>query len=189
MKTTTEDITLSLGLDDATLSPECTSTLIDLWLELQMTAVESVQAPTPNLFAFAETCFFFAVISENNKPEGARHANDPEVQRVQMQIDEEDFERVRRRSVLEAHAQPRDGASSSAIPTEGAVRFASERFVTAGAILRRLTHSILKIDRRLILMPWTPPLKNTSARIWILTTIAQPLDITPILGPTQLLGM
>jgi hypothetical protein len=68
MRTTAEDITLCMDLDYvAAQSPESTSTLIDLWSELQLIALEPSQAPTPNLFAFAETCLLFAVIIQNPK--------------------------------------------------------------------------------------------------------------------------
>src|SRR5882762_5117685 len=65
MKTTTKDITLSPGLDYGTVSPECQSVLMDAWIELQTSAVEAVQTPIPTIFSFAESCFFFAVILQN----------------------------------------------------------------------------------------------------------------------------
>jgi hypothetical protein len=65
MKTTTENITLSPDL--APLSPENLSTLIDTWLELQTSAVEVIQSPTPDIFSFAENSCFFAVILKNEQ--------------------------------------------------------------------------------------------------------------------------
>lgn len=80
MKTTTKDITLCMELNEDVHSPECTSTLIDLWAGLQLTAVEPTQAPLPNLFAFAESCLFFAVIMEDHKPEDWFDGDKPDEQ-------------------------------------------------------------------------------------------------------------
>ena len=67
MNTSTKDITLSPGINENGLSPECISTLIDLWSTLSTTAVEAAQVPDCNMFSFAENCFFFAVILEDKK--------------------------------------------------------------------------------------------------------------------------
>src|ERR1700685_2565564 len=104
MKTITKNITLSPGLDDATLSPESLSKLIDTWSELQTSAVEAVQAPTPNLFSFAETCFFFAVISQNEPlPSGDSGHVFPKTDEL---LEQEEFERAIRRSTQEGGASP-----------------------------------------------------------------------------------
>jgi RimJ/RimL family protein N-acetyltransferase len=109
MKTTTESITLSPGLDDAKLSTESLSTLIDMWSELQISTVEAVQAPTPNLFSFAETCFFFAVILKNEPLDSGNEGNFSN-----NQLEEEEFERALKRSVHDA-AHARGGGSSSTV--------------------------------------------------------------------------
>lgn len=45
-----------------TLSESASSALVGLWDELRSTAVEAAQAPTPNIWAFQEQCFYFATI-------------------------------------------------------------------------------------------------------------------------------
>ena len=114
MKTTTESITLYPGLDDAKLSTESLSTLIDTWSELQISAVEAVQAPTPNLFSFAETCFFFAVILKNEQLDSGNEGNFDN----QLEAREEkEFERALKRSMHDA-AQARGGGSSSTVAAD-----------------------------------------------------------------------
>lgn len=119
MKTSTEHITLSPGLDDTELSTECLSTLIDTWPELQTSAVEAVQAPTPNLFSFAETCFFFAVILLNEPSDSGREGAIFKANDLLEKSEEEEFNRAVNRSVLDARAQSQGGASSSILVHAG----------------------------------------------------------------------
>jgi RimJ/RimL family protein N-acetyltransferase len=128
MKTITKNITLSPGLDDATLSPESLSKLIDTWSELQTSAVEAVQAPTPNLFSFAETCFFFAVISQNEPlPSGDSGHVFPKTDELLEEIEQEEFERAIRRSTQEA------GASPNTVAPNDAAGGLWDEFTSAGA--------------------------------------------------------
>lgn len=95
MKTITEDITLSPGINEAELSPESLSTLIDVWTMLHTTTIEAVQMPTVNIFSFSESCSFFAVILENGKK--------PDVGAEPLgEIQAEELERTARQSAREA---------------------------------------------------------------------------------------
>jgi hypothetical protein len=60
METYAKDIHLSLGLREGV--EYSLNTLLHLWDEMQSNSVEAGQTPDPNLFTFAECCFFFAVI-------------------------------------------------------------------------------------------------------------------------------
>jgi Acetyltransferase (GNAT) domain len=115
MKTSTEQITLSPGLDDTKLSTECLSTLIDTWAELQTSAVEAVQTPTPSLFSFAETCFFFAVILLNTPSDSGREGAVFKANDLLEKNEEEEFNRAVNRSVLDTYASSQGGASSSTV--------------------------------------------------------------------------
>jgi RimJ/RimL family protein N-acetyltransferase len=129
MKTSTEHITLSPGLDDTQLSTQCLSALIDTWLELQTSAVEAVQAPTPNLFSFAESCFFFAVILLNEPSDSGREGtNDP------LEKNGEEFNRAVNRSVLDARARSQGSASSSTVVhADDATNIRGHMFMDIGA--------------------------------------------------------
>jgi RimJ/RimL family protein N-acetyltransferase len=122
MKTVTKRISLSLGLDATKLSPESLSTLFDTWLELQTSATEAVQAPTPNLFSFAETCLFFAVILQN-EPDGGKNKGSLPI------VDDEELTRVIAMSLHDTHAQPHgDTSSKSADATKQAWGFDPSTF-------------------------------------------------------------
>jgi hypothetical protein len=66
MQNETEDFALSQGLQGQDDNIEM---LLKLWDELQSSSVDVAQAPVPNLFAFAESAFFFAVIMQKKKPD------------------------------------------------------------------------------------------------------------------------
>jgi hypothetical protein len=132
MKTTTENITLSPGLNDTELSAESLSTLIDTWSELQTSAVEAVQTPTPNLFSFAESCFFFAVILQHEPlHSGVGGRVDSKVEEID---NEEEFRRAVKRSAQAPSVQYQAAASSSTVSFgDGANNGLRGEFMSPGA--------------------------------------------------------
>jgi RimJ/RimL family protein N-acetyltransferase len=104
--------------------------LIDTWSELQTSTVEAVQAPTPNLFSFAEACFFFAVVLLNGSSDSG---NEGVFSKGPLEEIDEEFDRAIKRSVLDAHAKSQGGISSSAgVPVGDTTRERKAMDVGAG---------------------------------------------------------
>jgi hypothetical protein len=59
-----QEIVLSPGLAD---QDQHIDTLLTLWEDLQRSALDSSQAPMPNLFSFVESALFFAVILQKKE--------------------------------------------------------------------------------------------------------------------------
>jgi hypothetical protein len=113
MKTTTENVTLSPDL--ATLSPENLSTLVDTWLELQTSAVEVIQTPTPDIFSFAENSLFFAVILQNEQLPSSSGDS-----KLNESLKDIELVRTRGESPQMIYAQSLAGSSSSTlVPADG----------------------------------------------------------------------
>ena len=125
MKTTTENITLSSDL--ATLSPENLSTLVDTWLELQTSAVEVIQTPTPDMFSFAENSFFFAVILQNEQLPSSSGDS-----KLNESLKDIELVRTRGESPQMIYAQSLAGSSSSTLVPDGTSGRLSDASMTVG---------------------------------------------------------
>ena len=129
MNTSTKDIILSPGINENELSPEAVSTLIDLWSTLSTTAVEPAQAPECNMFSFAESCFFFAVILEN-KQEGK---NVDAIDDVQSRLEAQEAGRASstsnqpRNAVMDKDQQPLRIPSRKNTPSSSAIHNSNGR--------------------------------------------------------------
>lgn len=112
MNTSAKDITLSPGINESELSPECMSTLIDLWPTLSTTAVEAVQALDCNMFSFAESCFFFGVILKNKEEKKQEGTSSDRVEEGQSRWEAEEARAASRSAVLETNRRSLDSLSA-----------------------------------------------------------------------------